>query len=147
MVRYPNCEGKVIMTTKNKTYQVSQSIWTCKDEFKHIPLPLFLSKIRAGFPSPAWGIPANARGYPKPPHEALRRSPQRPVHSGAAVPGLLSRPDVRRGPQLPGRSGALPTPDRSDDPAGRPRSLPRRRGASTREIALARRHAPAATAQ
>jgi len=41
------------MTTKNKAYQISQNIWTCKDEFKHIPLPLFLSKIRAGFPSPA----------------------------------------------------------------------------------------------
>tara|TARA_R110002110_G_scaffold415856_3_gene658494 strand:+ start:73946 stop:74401 length:456 start_codon:yes stop_codon:yes gene_type:complete len=41
------------MTTSTNHYQISQHILTCKEEFTSIPLPLFLSKIRAGFPSPA----------------------------------------------------------------------------------------------
>lgn len=41
------------MQTEKTAYQISQAIWTCKEALQHIPLPLFMNKIQAGFPSPA----------------------------------------------------------------------------------------------
>lgn len=35
--------------------QLTQKVWPCTETLSHIPLPLFIDKISAGFPSPAEG--------------------------------------------------------------------------------------------
>lgn len=35
--------------------QLSQSIWLCTENLTYLPLPLYIEKISAGFPSPAEG--------------------------------------------------------------------------------------------
>lgn len=42
-----------MIEAQNTPLQLAQEIWTCKEDFSHIPLPLFINKIQAGFPSPA----------------------------------------------------------------------------------------------
>lgn len=35
--------------------QLTQKIWPCAENLSHLPLPLYIDKISAGFPSPAEG--------------------------------------------------------------------------------------------